>query len=339
MPTARFFSLLGEGELALQTEQISVPRDDQMLCQTVATAISPGTELAAYNGLPPLRPTKTVYPRLLGYMNVARVVQPGKDLQREFPEGTLVYTHQSHRSHFLISRGDVLAVVPPGVSAELVSVAYLYRLGWNAWRRAHVRAGDKVAVVGLGAIGLASLQLARYLGLDPLGLSNHQPARDVAKRCACAAMSKRHAAELFLGDPAEADLVDAVLLTSNAWADLTLSMAMCGFNAVVSVVGFPGRGEPPPDTNPLESRYFYDKQLTVTAAGFAPKSPGTGKETPDQLKRDMSDLLDAIERDDLDPSVLVASVEPADRLEQIYQEMTTGRPKAGTTVLDWSEFA
>ena len=51
------------GQLALREEPLASPGDGEILCETIVTAISPGTELAAWRGLPPLRPG-VVYPRL-----------------------------------------------------------------------------------------------------------------------------------------------------------------------------------------------------------------------------------------------------------------------------------
>jgi len=336
VPTSRCYSLLNAKELSLQFVELPAPLDGQLFCETVYSAISPGTELAAYNGLPPLRPTTNVYPRLLGYMNVARVVETGNGLSDQFPVGTLVYTNQAHRSHFVISSSDVLAVVPSGLAPHLATVAYLYRLGWNGLRRAQIREGGEVAVVGLGAIGLASLQLAKHLGFGALGLSDHEPARKAGEKFGCSTLSKKRALQLFLGEPPASDLRDAVLLTSNVWVDWQLSLAMSKFNGVVSVIGFPGRNEPLPEFNPLNSEYFYDKQLTVSAAGFAPGSVGVGAEQPEQLKQEILTILDWMNSDRLDPKILVASVEPADKLFQIYEAMNTCRDKAGTIVLDWS---
>ena len=51
---------------------------NEIIAKTILSAISPGTELAAYMGQPPLRPSIQQYPRLLGYCNVARVVAVGR---------------------------------------------------------------------------------------------------------------------------------------------------------------------------------------------------------------------------------------------------------------------
>ena len=39
----------------------------------------------------------------------------------------------------------------------------------------------------------------------------------------------------------------------------------------ISILGFPGRGEPLPDFNPLDPKWFYGKQLTLIGAGFSPR--------------------------------------------------------------------
>src|SRR5690606_38036320 len=118
-----------------------------LICRTLFTAVSPGTELAAYVGLPPLRPTSAPYPRYLGYMNVARVEFAGADAARAYAPGTLVYTHAAHRSTFRIGAEAVLAAVPGGLDARLAAPAYLYRLAWNALRRGGLRPGMQVAVL------------------------------------------------------------------------------------------------------------------------------------------------------------------------------------------------
>ena len=71
-----------------------------ILCETLVTAISPGTELAAYNGLPPLRPA-TGYPRLQGYCNVSQVIAKGSQV-KSVNIGDRILTFQSHRSHFIV---------------------------------------------------------------------------------------------------------------------------------------------------------------------------------------------------------------------------------------------
>jgi hypothetical protein len=73
--------LLAPNKLIFETENIdeSLLASDEILCKTLVSAISPGTEIAAYNGLPPLRPMKP-YPRLVGYCNVSEIIDVGSNV-------------------------------------------------------------------------------------------------------------------------------------------------------------------------------------------------------------------------------------------------------------------
>lgn len=67
--------------LEFERQPLKEPAPNELLCETLVTAISPGTELAAYIGLPPLR-SGLVYPRVQGYCNVARVRAAGSGIAR-----------------------------------------------------------------------------------------------------------------------------------------------------------------------------------------------------------------------------------------------------------------
>ncbi|MBK6637169.1 MAG: hypothetical protein IPG34_05480 [Rhodocyclaceae bacterium] len=136
--------------------------DGDVLAETIVSAISPGTELAAYTGAPPLRPG-VVYPRLVGYCNVARVLACGKAVSSVAP-GDRILTFSSHRSHFCIPATDVLAVLSDGITSEDAACAYLFHLGYDAVLKSDVRAGSEVIVIGLGVLGLATVALAALAG-------------------------------------------------------------------------------------------------------------------------------------------------------------------------------
>jgi len=98
--TASVYHLTGPRALELREEPLGggllTPAEIEAV--TVYTAISPGTELAAWEGKPPLRPSSP-YPRLLGYCNLARVTRVGSEVAG-MGAGNYVLTHQSHRSAF-----------------------------------------------------------------------------------------------------------------------------------------------------------------------------------------------------------------------------------------------
>ena len=125
-------SVLAPRELVFEERQLSYTKQDEysILAKTLVTAISPGTETAAWLGLPPLRTGPVVYPRLVGYCNVAEVVHCGSKCSGIKP-GDRILTFQSHCSHFLVNFSDVLAVVPDDLDSQSAVKAYLFHLGYS----------------------------------------------------------------------------------------------------------------------------------------------------------------------------------------------------------------
>ena len=105
MTQAFVYKLTNQAVLEAQPDLDSImsPGTDEILVETLVTAISPGTELAAWSGATPLRPVARIYPRLMGYCNVGRVIHLGSNVNG-FALNDLVLTHSAHRSHALISQ-------------------------------------------------------------------------------------------------------------------------------------------------------------------------------------------------------------------------------------------
>lgn len=269
----------------------------------------------------------------MGYMNVAEVIQVGSDTSGIAP-GDLVYTHQSHRSAFVVSQNAALAKLPPSFSSHVISPAYLYRLAWSALRRGGIKSDMKVAVVGLGVIGLATVQLARLLGAEVSAFSHRREAQEKALECGARAAQGIEAQDVLAEWQGLADLV---VTTSNRWNDWRLAMELTRQNGQIAVLGFPGRGQPTPDINPLDSSLFYEKQLSVIAAriGILPGVEHSRDEEQQSMRQDMVQIVQWIVEGDLDSSKLVHAVRPWSELPEIYGELEHGAPP-GVIVLDWT---
>ena len=63
-----------------KTKSELIAKKEDIFAETVYSVISTGTELAAWGGAEPLRPTQNVYPRLLGYYNIACVKDVGSNV-------------------------------------------------------------------------------------------------------------------------------------------------------------------------------------------------------------------------------------------------------------------
>ena len=101
------------------------------------------------------------FPWALGNMIVGRVDAVGESVTALAP-GDRVYGHLRLRDVDVVDAAR-LRPVPPGLSPE-AAVCLDPADAALAMRDAHVRVGDRVAVFGLGAIGLMALQLSKLSG-------------------------------------------------------------------------------------------------------------------------------------------------------------------------------
>ena len=307
----------------------SRPRSGTVLCQTLVSAISPGTELGAYIGLPPLRDS-TGYPRVQGYCNVARVIAVGEGVE-VLSVGDRVLSFTSHRSHFELAAADVLLRLEAEMDAGRIACTYLFHLGYEAVLRAGVRAGSRVLVIGLGALGLAAVALAARAGATVSALTAHaRPAKSARALGAQQVLARGDTAALA------ALQADVVITTTSAWADWDIALGAAARRSFIAVLGFPGRGEPPPAGNPLDARQFYSKQLRIEAVGMAPELPDSRGLLRFNERDNLHWLAHEIHVGRLAADVLISGRLPAADIERAYAALLARDGSPITYLLDWT---
>jgi hypothetical protein len=229
----RIYRLHAPRDLRLETEETPQCSEDGIVGETVLSLVSPGTERSAYEGAIPLRPLPS-YPRLLGYCNLARVIESRCDI----PVGDYVLTHAPHCSHFALPSNEVLYATKD-YRPEIVA-AYLYSLAFRALEGIESR---EVCIVGFGALGYAVGDLAR------------RRAMTVYVR------TRQSLLPAWAKPPAE---VSDVVLTGNSWDEFFYSAGIA--TRSIALLGFPGRTEP--TANPLA--VLYPKGLTLRQIGEIP---------------------------------------------------------------------
>ncbi|WP_018268166.1 zinc-binding dehydrogenase [Methylosinus sp. LW4] len=321
------------GELEIRTEALRAPDDKDLLCQTIVSAISPGTELAAYKGLPPLRSGPN-YPRLVGYCNVARVLETGNHVTR-FRTGDRVLTFTSHRSAFVVAEDEVLYRLPESASADDIVCAYLFHLGYNAVLRGNARAGSRVLVIGLGPLGLTTVAMASVAGAQVYALSDQGGPAAIAREFGAEAVFARHERAAMI-EALGSDLADLVVSTTNGWNDWETALAAAGKMGIIGVLGFPGRGEPAPTINPLASQYFYMKQLRIEAVGLSPEHPDSRGFSRFNVRSNLDYLARQISSGNLRSSLLVSGAYEGLDIRSAYRDLDSRRSSPTTYLLRWS---
>jgi threonine dehydrogenase-like Zn-dependent dehydrogenase len=125
-----------------------------------ASTVSPGTERAVLCGLPGSR---RGFPYIPGYSSAGLVTRGGAGTDG-FPVGSRVAGRIKHASADSVNV-DLLFRVPDGVSHEAASFIELGVITLQGIRKARIKPGDRVAVVGQGLIGQLANRLVRALGV------------------------------------------------------------------------------------------------------------------------------------------------------------------------------
>lgn len=170
------------GEVAVVREKIPTPMPGEVLVKTVASAISAGTELLFLRGqVPPGTPVDSTiqaldgtvaFPLHYGYAAVGCVVAAGAPADAGWI-GRAVFVFHPHTSHFTASVKQLIAV-PDGLDLRCAALLPNMETAVNFVMDGQPVIGERVAVVGLGVVGLlttavlARFPLAELLAVDPL---------------------------------------------------------------------------------------------------------------------------------------------------------------------------
>jgi predicted dehydrogenase/threonine dehydrogenase-like Zn-dependent dehydrogenase len=120
---------------------------------------------------------------VLGYASAGTVLDTGG--LGDFTVGQAVACAGAGRANHaeLVSvPGNLVAAVPPGVQLRDAAFTTLGAIAMQGVRRAEASLGERVVVVGLGLLGLLSVQILRAAGCLVLGVEPSDPRRELAKQ-------------------------------------------------------------------------------------------------------------------------------------------------------------
>ena len=157
--------------------------------------------------------------------------------------------------------------VPDHVNAEDAVWAWLWTLSSHCYTKSSFRPGEKVAVVGLGTLGMGCVALGQLFGANVIGIANSEIRADMAKSngADAAFLSADPDLKQKILDHTHGEGVDLVILTANPFPAHKIACEIVRNNGRVGIVALTGRGEPPPDFNPLDMSLFYAKGISLVA--------------------------------------------------------------------------
>ncbi|HMZ07441.1 MAG TPA: zinc-binding alcohol dehydrogenase, partial [Anaerolineales bacterium] len=191
-----------DGKTIVEDVPIPTPREGQALVKVSASLVSAGTERMvvefaekSYLGKARSRPdlvkqtldkakregimptVNAVFNRLdqpmgLGYSTAGTIVALGKNMQG-FKVGQRVACagggYATHAEYNVVPR-NLLTPLPKNVDFESASFTTLGAISLHGFRLAETQLGENVAVIGLGLLGLLTIQLAAAAGCNVLGI-------------------------------------------------------------------------------------------------------------------------------------------------------------------------
>jgi threonine dehydrogenase-like Zn-dependent dehydrogenase len=325
----KIVELIGPKKIIIKTVDLKKPEKNEIMAKTVYSAISPGTEIAAYKGDPPLRPSNP-YPRLLGYCNLAEITAIGEDV-KNWNIGDKILTFQSHRSAFVCEEGDIIVKIPEEAKLMELSLTYLYHLGYNALLKGDFKPGYNVAVIGLGTIGIGALALASLFGGNVYGISNQKQSLTLANKLGAFPSNRKNVYNNLNKIP-----IDLVITTSNTWDDWKLALKLTRKEGTIAVIGFPGRGMNLPQYNPLDSQYLYDKQLRIIGCGYSSDHKVEPHDIRFTRQRNMKYLHNLNLKRLLPSKELISGTYKYTDIKKAYEQLLNRESGVYTFIIDWS---
>lgn len=170
-------------------DDVPAPGAGQVVARTLFSLISPGTELALYNGthvgIDNPANTFAKYPFYPGYATVGEVVSAAPDVAG-IAGGDLVYNRGAHALYNVLTvndpNGPVLRL-DAGQRPELQVFARLAAISATAVAQSRPKLGETTVVIGMGLIGNLAAQLMALAGARVIGVDLAPDRLALARAC------------------------------------------------------------------------------------------------------------------------------------------------------------
>ncbi len=243
-PPADRHSLYFTDQRQVRVRQEELPKlgDDQVLVETMLSAISPGTEILIYRGEFPgeLSIDANIaslaggfsYPLKYGYSAAGRVISTGRNVDSKWKD-RLVLAFNPHESHF-VADPESLITFPEDIKPDDGIFLPNMETAINFLMDGSPLIGEDVAVFGQGIVGLLTTSLLARFPLASIVTLDKFPMRRK--------VSREVGAKVCL-DPNDADIRKQLVGCLPDGADLTyeVSGSPAALDQALNATGFAGR--------------------------------------------------------------------------------------------------
>jgi len=295
------------------------------------TVVSGGTERACIMGM---NNTSQKFPMSLGYCGVGYVTEIGEKVEKiKIGDRVLVY-HGIHTEYNVIPENDVTKVEDDNIDSLDAAFVIIASMGLGGVRKLEVELGESAMVMGLGLLGMFSVQFLRLSGANPLITVDLNPERRE--------LALKLGADYAL-DPSDEDFVEKVKEITkgkgvNACVEVTgVSLAM---KQALECASWLGRISLLGCTRVSDCAVDYYTQVhrpgvkLIGAHNFVrPKV----ESYPHHWTHhdDCRAILDMISTNRIDVKSIVSRVVKPEKAPEIYTELCNNKEFPMGTVFDW----
>tara|TARA_Y100001980_G_C14544348_1_gene323425 strand:+ start:219 stop:2336 length:2118 start_codon:yes stop_codon:yes gene_type:complete len=277
-------------------------------------------------------------PMPLGYCNAGIVQEIGSEVYDVKP-GDRVVSNGSHAEFVAISK-NLVQKIPDDVKNEDAVFTVISSIALQGIRLCNPTYGEKIVVIGLGLVGLITVQLLKANGCDVIGIDLDKDKCDIAKSYGAITMNpKEEDIVQMINNQTNMVGADAVIITAATKSNDVISQAANisrkkGRIILVGVVGL--------DINRAD---FYEKELTFqVSCSYGPgrydkEYEEKGHDYPFAYvrwteKRNFECILDSISDKKLNFEKLITEILPFEDYNKIYDDINKSNSIA--SILEYS---
>lgn len=276
-------------------------------------------------------------PMTLGYSSAGTIMETGKGLEG-FKAGDRVACagggYAVHAEYAVVPK-NLLALLPPEVDFEQAAFSTLGAIALHGFRLARPQLGERVAVIGLGLLGLLAVEIAQAAGCAVFGIDLSLERVRLAEQIGARAVA-RDAAEETGRNFTQGRGFDVVLICADTSSDDPVALAgtLARDRGQVVAIGAVGLQIP--------RKIYYDKELKFQVS----RSYGPGRYDPTYEEaghdypygfvrwtegRNLEAFVELLASDKLKLQPLITHRFPIERAPEAYELITgkTGEPFLG----------
>jgi len=160
----------GIGKAELLEREISALAADEVIIKTEYSAISAGTERANLVAEPNTA-SKGKFPWAEGYSSVGIITEVGAGI-KNYKVGDRVLVYHGVHAEYNKVKEKALTLVPDGVDPKDAALVIIAAMGLGGVRKLNIEIGESAMIIGLGLLGMFSVEFAKLAGAYPVIVSD-----------------------------------------------------------------------------------------------------------------------------------------------------------------------